>query len=207
MLYRWMQASSKDYIFDISNLTPAERPIPANRHKIIKKFLATDNDILYMQDDDNPPIQNPFELLKYDKDVIAVPTPGRDSRGIHWMVYQFGDEYPDKITFKPFPQEKRKGLQKVDAVSSGCIFIQRKVLETIKKPFEDTFDEDGCIINSDDMGFAHKCKQAGFEEWTHWDYFCSHYKTVDLLQMLRMINLAEEAGYKRGLKDGKIKLC
>jgi len=200
MLYRWMLSTADKYIFDLSNLTPSERPIPANRNHIVKKFLKTDNDILYMQDDDNPPLQNPFELLQYDKDVIAVPTPGNNKKGIGWMVFQFGDEYPEKITFKPFPTEKRKGLQRVDAISTGCIFIKRKVLENIKRPFEDIFDEDGCIINSDDMGFADKCKKAGFEIWTHFDYFCSHYKTVDLLQMLRMIQMAHKAGVEEGKK-------
>jgi len=198
MLYRWMRMMTDKYTFDLSNLTPSARPIPANRNSIVKKFLKTDNDILYMQDDDNPPLQNPFELLQYDKDVIAVPTPGNDKIGIKWMVFNFGDEYPEKITFKSFPSKDRHGLQQVDAISTGCVFIQRKVLEKIKRPFEDTFDEDGCIINSDDMGFADKCKRAGFEQWTHFDYYCSHYKTVDLLRMLQMIQAAHKAGVEEG---------
>jgi len=78
--------------------------------------------------------------------------------------------------------------------------IKRKVLENIKRPFEDIFDEDGCIINSDDMGFADKCKKAGFEIWTHFDYYCSHYKTVDLLRMLKMIQAAHKAGVEEGKK-------
>ena len=198
MLYRWMQSMGDKYIFDLSNFMPSERPIPANRNHIVKKFLKTDNDILYMQDDDNPPLQNPFELIKYDKDVIAVPTPGNDKIGIKWMVFQFGDEYPEKITYKSFPTKDRHGLQQVDAISTGCIFIQRKVLEKIKRPFEDIFDKNGCIINSDDMAFADKCKRAGFEEWTHFDYYCSHYKTVDLLRMLQMIQKAHQTGFEEG---------
>ena len=198
MLYRWMLEVADKYIFDLSNLTPSKRPIPSNRNSIVKKFLKTDNDILYMQDDDNPPLQNPFELLQYDKDVIAIPTPANDKKGIHWMVYRFGEEYPEKIIYKVFPQKDRHGLQQVDAISTGCIFVKREVLEKVKRPFEDIFDKYGCLANSDDMAFADKCKKAGFEQWTHFDYYCSHYKTVDLLRMLKMIQAAHKAGVEEG---------
>jgi hypothetical protein len=91
----------------------------------------------------------------------------------------------------------------LDAISSGVIIIKRKVLEEVKKPFEEKFDDEGCIINSDDMYFAFKVKQKGFEIWTHFDYFCSHYKTVDLLQMLKFQNMMYELGESNGIKKAK----
>ena len=57
---------------------------------------------------------------------------------------------------------------------------------------------------NDDMYFAHKCRKAGFQQWAHFDYFCSHYKTVDLLQMLRLNQMAvAEAQGKKIIVDKK----
>ena len=188
-LYTWMQDLGKKYNFKYT--LRSNRPISSNRNEIVRDFLETDCKFLVMIDDDNPPLKNPFKLLELNRDVVGVPIPGRDWRGIHWHVYKIKEDNPKTgIVYELHPYNKRKGLQKVDAISTGCIVIKREVLEKIKRPFEDLFDEDGIIMSNDDMYFAHKCRKAGFQQWAHFDYYCSHYKTVDLLQMLRINQLA-----------------
>jgi len=193
-IYKWMQQLADVYQFYFCLRTA--RPISSNRNGIAKEFLETDYDVLCMIDDDNPPSpeRNPFELVRYNKDVIGIPYPGRDWKGVYWHIYDFKVEDEKGMIYKPIPVEKRKGLQRVGAVATGFIFIKRKVLEKIKRPFEDSFDEYGILVNNDDLNFAFKCKKAGFEQWAHWDYYCSHYKKVDLLQMLRLIQMAKREG-------------
>lgn len=192
-LYRWMQ-QKKEYEFYFSE--PTDRPIANNRNKIVKKFLGSDKDVLCMIDDDNPPKpeRNIFDLIDFDKDVIGAVYPGRGDNGLRFHVYKFTNNYPDKIEFTQYPPSQREGLQQVDGIGTGCIFIQRHVLEAIKRPFEDLFDEDGILVTNDDLHFSHKCNQKGFEIWTHWDYICSHYKTVDLLKMTDLIVRAASDG-------------
>lgn len=199
-LFAWMRKFEKEYRFIFHPSHYAGRPIASNRNEITRDFLKDEEkpNYLCMVDDDNPPNRNPFELLELDKDVIGIPTPGRNNAGLFWMVYKFMDGYPKKVILEAFPYEKRVGLQQLDAISTGCVIIARRVLEKIKKPFEDSYDKDGVIIHSDDISFAHKVKQAGFTEWTHFDYNCSHYKTVDLLQMIAFANKMYNKGYKDG---------
>lgn len=198
-MVRYMKEVGENYTFMFHPSRYTGRPIASNRNEITRDFLKSDADYLVMIDDDNPPNQNFLKLLDLDKDVIGVPTPGRNNRGVFWMVYNFTKDYPKEVVLEAFPYEKRRGLQKVDAISTGSVIIARRVLEKIKTPFADSFDEDGVIIHSDDISFAHKVKQAGFQEWAHFDYNCSHYKTVDLLQMIAYANLM----YNRGYTDGQ----
>lgn len=200
-LYRWMREKSDKYSFNFSE--PSDRPISNNRNTIVQKFLENDYDILGMLDSDMCPLKNPIDLLNYDKDVIGAVYPGWGNNGIRFHVYKFGSNYPDKIEFKQYQPEEREGLKKIDAIGTGCIFIKRHVLKKIKKPFEDIFDENGCLITNDDLAFSHKCKQAKVEIWTHWDYVCSHYKTVDLLKVADLIMEAAQTGIPKINKSAK----
>jgi len=208
-LIQWQMDMRDQYSFAFFPARYAFRPIANNRNRIVKDFLNSDQDYLIMIDDDNPPVQNIFELLKYEKDVISVPTPGRDDNGVHIHTYMFGKNHSkDNIDFVQVPPEKRKGLVKIDAAGTCCIIIKREVLEKVKKPFEDLYDEEGILITNDDLAFCLKCKDAGFEIWTHYDYVCSHYKTVDLLQMSAFIYRARTDGMKqsKGVDIKKISL-
>jgi len=190
-LIRWMSELRDKYEFDFFPAKYTGRPISSNRNEIVRDFLKIDYDYLVMIDDDNPPNSNFLLLLDLDKDVLSIPTPGRDWRGIHWHVYDFDEKSTDEqLIFKDIPVNRRTGLQQVGAVGTGCIMIARRVLEKIKRPFEDLFDEDGVIKTNDDLAFSSKCRREGFTVWAHFDYTCSHYKNVDLLQMLRLIQMA-----------------
>lgn len=188
-LINWMREKSDKYNFEL--FWASDRIIANNRNKIVKRFLAGDWDILFMIDDDNPPVRNPFDLLDHDKDVIGAVCPGRDDRGIHFHVYKLGNKFPH---FKQYEPEERSGLHQVDAIGTGCIAIKRRVLEKIKKPFEDLFDQDGILVSNDDMHFCWKCHKKKIKIWTDWNYTCSHYKTVDLLQMAALIYEAAKTG-------------
>ena len=190
----WMNEKGGSYIFDFYPSKYSYRPISNNRNRIVKDFLETDFDYLFMIDDDNPPVpqDNIFNLLDFNKDVIGAVVPGRDLYGIHFHAYLFDENKKGAVKFKQLPQEMKGGLQKVDAIGTGCIAIKRHVLENIKKPFEDMFDDDGILLNNDDMAFCIKCKKAGFEIWCHWKYMCSHYKEVDLLQMAHLLLMARK---------------
>lgn len=193
-LWEWMREKVEDYEF--TYFTPQARPISNNRNQIVKQFLEGDWDYLFMLDDDNPPFpgKNVFDLLDCDKDVIAAVCPGRDDRGIHFHVYKLHGELDEGFYFSQYPPKERRGIQKVDAVSTGCIFIKRHVLEGMKAPFEDIFDEDGILVTSDDMGFCFKCREKGVDVYAHWGYLCSHFKRVDLAQMANLIVRAAKSG-------------
>jgi len=150
-----------------------------------------------MLDDDNPCYKNIFDLLDLDLPVVGGVYPGKKESGI--IFFAFDTVYKDgRPEFKQMPFEKREGLQKVGAVATGLIVIQRWVLEKmIEKewlPFEETFNEHGVLDYGDDMGFCVKCKKLDIPIHAHFDYIGSHMKEVDLLWVADLIAYAAKTG-------------
>ena len=65
--------------------------------------------------------------------------------------------------------------------------LSRKVLETIKAPFEDIFDADGIRKYGMDISFGKKAKAMGFQPYVHLDYPCSHWVTIDLKKIYQAL--------------------
>lgn len=164
-----------DSRYDVEVLLSNHRPQIANRNKIIKHFLSGDADYLLMIDDDNPPIQNPLDLVEEDKDMIGLAVPGMAEGEMCWNVYKRHDDGYKAYT------EKQTGKWKVDAVASSCILIARRVLEKVPVWPQREW-EDGLAVKGHDLKFCELIQEEGFEVWVNWDYFCSHFKIVDLLK-------------------------
>jgi len=191
----WMREKSDKYSFEI--FFPVGRPIPDNRHKIVKRFLEGDWEYLVMLDDDNPCYKNIFDLLDLDLPVVGGVYPGKKDDGI--VFFAFDTEEKDGTTvFHQVALEKRHGLQEVGAVATGLIVIKREVIQKIidKRwlPFEEGFDEDGILNYGDDMGFCKKCKDLGIPVHAHFDYVGSHMKEVDLLWVADLVAYAAQTG-------------
>ena len=161
-----------------------DHPISSNRNKIVKRFLATDNDYLMMIDDDVVPLFNPAEFLFADVDVIGFPAKVRQGdRQLNWVAYI---KHPDRHEYAPVDFTKVEQdieLLSVDAVGTGCILIKRKVLENIKAPFHIHFDEDGILTMGTDFAFCERAKKAGFEIFTTPQRVCEHFKELGMLDM------------------------
>lgn len=194
-VFEWMAQKSDKYQFQL--FLPTGRPIPDNRHKIVKRFLEGDFDYLVMLDDDNPCYKNILDLLDLDLPVVGGVYPGKSKTGITFFAFDI-DEGGDMPVFKPVARERREGLQKVDAVATGLIVIKREVIEKMveagMKPFEETFDEDGVLAYGDDMGFCLKCRDLGIDVYAHFDYIGSHFKVVDLLWVADLVAYAAKTG-------------
>jgi hypothetical protein len=159
-------------------------PITQNRNKIRKRMLATDADFLMMFDDDVVPQFNPTEAVFMDKDVLGFPTRRRQGQRLEWVVYAKHPTLKDK--YSAIDLDKVRGdadLLKVDAVGTGAILIKRKVLEKIKHPFEDIFDDEGIRILGQDLNFCKKATEAGFKVFCAPKMICEHIKDHGLVNM------------------------
>jgi len=175
-----------------------------NRNKIVKNFLETKCKWLLMVDHDNPPLNNPLNLIKFNKDIMALPTMmwrGVDApdgnEGVAFNVYR-----KIKVGFKTFVYDGKNKLFQADRVGTGCILIKRSALLRMKDkaPFLSKVDKkSGIRTQGEDIFFSDKAKKEGLKIWGHWDYVCSHYKEVDLLDVAQlMIKLKQGT---RGLQD------
>jgi len=85
--------------------------------------------------------------------------------------------------YKTITGENMYGLTEVDAIGTGCIMIARRVLEDVKAPFMNVYDENGIRKAGLDLEFCKKAKSKGYKVWAHLDHICSHWTDVDLRQV------------------------
>lgn len=173
---------SHDDRFEIKIRRHFLRPSSYNRNNIVKEFLKTDCNYLLCIDHDTVPMKNPLDLVYLDKDVIGCPYPQIKDGELGWLVMRKVED-----GYKQMPTETRSGLLEVDAVGSGVILMARRVLEKVKIPFERKWNDEGVPIKGLDFYFCDKAKDLGFKIFAHWEYPCSHFKEIDLIQVLRWL--------------------
>lgn len=163
---------------------PTHSPYVQNLHKCMWDFLNGGDDYWLSMDDDNPPINNPIDLIEYDCDVIGLPTPVWHSAvpGDRPWYYNALDAKDDGFV----PHEPCEGLQEVDAIGSGCFIVSRRVMLALKdkQPFMRTWNEDGLVEVGGDYSFCRKVKEAGFKIWAHYDYTCDHFNELSLREAI-----------------------
>jgi hypothetical protein len=161
-------------------IMPSHSPTTDNRHRIVKDFLDGDYDFLISIDSDNPPRNNVLDLVFLNLDIIGCPTPvwANKLRGgypIYWNALNIvGDG------FLPRSVSEDDGLVEVDAVGAGCLVIARRVLEKVKQPFADRFNDFGFRDMGHDYLFCVKAKEAGFKVFTHYKYPCMHFNEIEI---------------------------
>lgn len=163
-----------------------------NRNFLVQEFLKTKDKWLLMIDDDNPPLRNPLELIDLNKDAICLPTmmwrgigAPQGNEGLAFNVYR-----KIKNGWMTMNYDGKNKLFSADRIGTGCILLKRSMLEKMKDdaPFISSVDKKtGIRSQGEDISFSDKAKKYGYKLWGHWDYVCSHYKEVDLLDVAQLI--------------------
>ena len=172
-LPRWL----KECPYQVYTESSKDRPIENNRNKITQRFLRSDCTHLLQIDCDNIPARNPLELIEFKKDIISCPVPIYSANTVFLNVFKLDNDG----SLIPLKKEENEGLTKIDATGTGCIMCSRQVLETIKKPFERQYNEDGIETLGLDLFFSQKAREAGFKIYTHFGYISKHDKEINLL--------------------------
>lgn len=167
-------------------IMPTHNPFENNLHHIVKDFLAGDYDYWLSFDADNPPSNNPLDLVALNKDIIGLPTPvwhytgEAGERPIYWNAYKKrGDAYLE------WPV--KAGLQEVDAVGTGCFLVARRVFENKamqRGAFSRKLHPDGRVNKGNDLSFCERAKEQGFKVYTHYGYPCKHFKELELTEVI-----------------------
>jgi len=182
---------SQDRRYQLEPMWPSHRPFENNLHLIIKDFIASDCAFWLSMDADNPPLKNPLDLISYNRDIIGLPTPvwhyigekNFNERPIYWNGY---DYVPEKDAYKE--HEPKKGLQKVDAIGTGCFLFSKRVFmnyEMQKGPFLRQYYPDGTVNKGNDFPFCEKAKAQGFEIYCHYGYPCDHFNELSLNEVIQ----------------------
>ena len=171
----WLIATERRYTLTLGYTTGY--PGSSTRNRIAKLFLAEqDADYLVMLDDDQAPTCNILDYIELGLDVIGFPSPSIRINS------------PDPISWFPYPPKPDVDIEETEFISGGCMIIARRVLEAIKRPFEDFFDEDGIFSEGEDQSFCRRASEAGFKIHLVANKPLMHIKPVEMLTMWGYIN-------------------
>lgn len=164
-------------------IMPSIKPYEVSLNSIVIDLLNGDEAFWLNIDDDNPPVNNPLDLIQLDRDVIGLPTPiwhneKPGDRPIYWNTYDY-----DKNANAYREHQIQDGLQKVDAVGTGCFLASRRVFEHPNMQngcFLREYDNKGLVTRGNDMAFCERAIENGFSIWTHSDYRCDQFSELSL---------------------------
>lgn len=184
--------------YKVNIIFPSHKPYVNNLHHIVNEFMDGEYDSWLNIDSDNPPIQNPLDLVQLDRDIVGLPTPiwhftgeKKGERPVYWNAYDYDSE-----TGLYREHQVRDGLQRVDAVGTGCLLISRRVFEKPemrKAPFMRAWNEDGTVEKGNDIMFCERARANGFEIYCHFDYPCDHFSELSLSETTRAFRELYEA--------------
>ncbi len=169
---------------------PTHRPYVDNLHACMNDFLDGGEDFWLSMDDDNPPRNNPIDLVHLNLDLIGLPTPVWHNAVVGDRPWYFNALSKVEGGYKPLDSDLWDGLQEVDAIGSGCFLVSRRVMLALqdKQPFMRQWGRDGRVTKGCDYSFCDKVKEHGFKIWTHFDYLCDHFNEINLLEVISAFN-------------------
>lgn len=172
------------------------------RNEIVKEFLKTDCDVLFMLDADIVPPNRLMELVTkhYDKWLISGASyPIWMNNQIVFTVYGQADQKNKKLELIEVPKVIEEQTSYVDGLATGCLFIKREIFEQhVEMPyFEFVYDEDRKMRIGEDLGFALKLHEKGIKYFTDFSMVCKHYKNVDLLDMSNFVTETSNSVVKK----------
>lgn len=192
----------QDRRYNITVGTAQARPRGNNRCQICREFVDNERrpDWLLMIDEDTVPHGDFLSWVESDYDVISIATPcwkpvSHPDSPIVWNV-QLDPELeklapavkvgPGTLSYV-LPSDKP--VIDVASAGSGVIFIRRRVLEhpALRAPFTDVFNEFGIRLIGSDLNFCTRAREAGFRVVSVLQNPCSHYRTVDLLAVAKLM--------------------
>lgn len=170
---------------DIEINMPTWVPYEHGLNRVVKDVIEGGYDYWLNIDSDNPPMRNPLDLVKLDKDIIGLPTPVYANMKKGDQPYYYNAMKEEGDGWKP---SVGTGLHEVDAMGSGCWLVHRRVLEKMPKPcFMREYDEDGIVVRGHDFLFCKKAKECGFKIYAHFDYVCEHINELPITEVVNSI--------------------
>jgi hypothetical protein len=193
MVVLWLLRLQQDTRYHLSFIFPTWNPYEHGLHRIVNDFIDVyKNHSFWLNiDSDNPPMKNnPLDLVEYNRDIIGLPTPvwhfdrkkKKGERPVYWNAYDYA---PKEDAYRE--HEPKEGLQRVDAVGTGCILVSKRVFLNKKMryfPFQRTWNPNGTVNKGNDLAFCDKAKAQGFEIYCHYGYPCLHFNELELNEVI-----------------------
>ena len=164
-------SSARHYPDLVIDLVPGHLSASNGRNQIVRRFLASPAQTLIMLDDDIVPPDRFLELADDPSDIAAVP----------YLYFHEAILAPAPCVF--VWNEATKGLRLIDhpfgrtapaecdAMGTGIMAVKRHVLEhpEMRAPFATNYDEDGVMVQTEDIYFCLRARALGFRITARYD--------------------------------------
>lgn len=166
-----------------------------SRNMYVRQFLASNCDAIWFLDSDILPPDRVLDLVAdhwEDWDCAGAPYPvwmtqeGYETKQVTYCVYRRSDDKPGLF---PAAVPLNGGLDYVDGMATGCIFIKRHVFEKLQEPYFSFFYKEDTreITRGEDLDFCQKVSDLGYKFFLDYSMVCHHYKEVSLLDVDELI--------------------
>ena len=184
-LVTFLMALAREKNEVVISLNTDTTPVERARNFSARQALELGADWLLMLDNDIMPQANILRVLDGagpDQHIILLPYWGVLD-GIP-AIHVMGE---NAVRVVP-----HSGFQEIRAGGTGAIFIQRRVLETLRKPhFSMRLSDDGLkVIMGEDFDFCEKARKRGFRIWTHGDFPVEHLHVFQLGYLAKALNFS-----------------
>lgn len=171
------------------------------RNKYVEQFLASDCDAIWFLDSDILPPDRILDLVVEhweDWELAGAPYPvwmtqkGFEEKQVTYCVYR---SIEGKSGLFPGAVPLNGGIDFVEGMATGCIFIKREVFSQLKAPyFEFKYNtETREMTEGEDLGFCLKTHALGLKFFTDYSMVCHHYKKISLLDVDDLIQAKVQA--------------
>jgi len=166
---------------ELEHTTIREVPLEHSLAILARDFLAGGADYWLNMDDDNPPLENPLDLVFLDLDFVGCPTPVWKADHLPPIYWNAAREIDGSLR----AVAPKTGLDRMHAHGGGCFLMSRRACRALVQShgweaFQREWDAEGRVVRGNDMAMTLRLHRMGLQVWTHWDYPCDHIKSVSL---------------------------
>lgn len=172
--------------YEITLFTNDDHPLDKARNICVREFLKSDCEYIFWIDSDmNCPLDTLDRLLDSNKSMISAVclwwkyNPESDNHSIVPMAVKSGKTITGQ------------GCTEVDRSNVNCTLIKRAVLESVGpgKFYYDFANLEHTELNSsEDYTFCDAVKIAGYKIYVDFDIVTSHFKTVDIRDIFKLLS-------------------
>ena len=186
---------------DVEFVTIKGSPVDAVRNNEARLINANPDftHLMTIDSDTVPPVDCVDRLLELDSPIATGCTPLKDASGLRWALSISAiNGVPELMrTLPPEPFE-------VLATGASCLLIRREVIERLEFPWFKTIENPDGSGQTEDFFFSQKCREGGFKIRADPAVRCRHFKEVDLLELMNLLQLLSQQ--IKDLKNGKRKM-
>lgn len=201
-----IMATARDPRYSVCVHYMNDRPYESALNRAARDVIASGDEWWLHIDADQYWRANPLDSIEHGKDLVGFPAPiykpggGPNAPTMCFNAWHIADP-ADETTVVAATANGQ--LMRVDIIGSGSFLMRVAALAEVEiaAPFSRRYDADGVADRSSDLEFCRKWREAGLLIWTNFASACSHFGTIDLLEVMSdMIALqrqeqpSEEAG-------------